>query len=462
MLCAHAACFAGDQSIEDRRFSRSDSCIAVPSTDRSSRAWKGGEAEQSEFVAATATKDARSRAQLFSGFSKHHPDSDYRDVALLMNLSAESEVGDWESVASDSRRLLRSQTVDNVALLIGAYSFLADALFHIRADDFSVYSKIAEVAWVVACGRNAVQQLRMHSSSKESESVASSAEFTFAVTQAQACLLGNDEAGAFRESDMALRMNPSDPRANYLSALAMLRSTSPNYDVGIFYLVRASTLSPGNDSLKKSTEDLYRAYHGSGRGFDKLWELAAANTRLSSNFRIEPKRAKDHNPAKGAVAVALAGLLGYAMAKDPQATVQTLAGLGQRGTDSSGGSTKVLLFGGEDHRTFLGCLNCPPGAQDSVYTLGGVHGSRATAESVWNKAGEFGSVSSQYSACNPYASDPPVIVEEDGTYLGRLTLNRYHSQIGTGTRYYGWLHDSVCNQGHARLFRVGSFWVVIR
>ena len=65
-------------------------------------------------------------------------------------------------------------------------------------------------------------------------------------------------------------------------------------------------------------------------------------------------------------------------------------------------------------------------------------------ESIWNKASQFGSTFSQYSACNPYASDPPVIVEEDGTYLGRLTLNRFHRQIGIGARYYDWLHDSVC------------------
>jgi hypothetical protein len=34
------------------------------------------------------------------------------------------------------------------------------------------------------------------------------------------------------------------------------------------------------------------------------------------------------------------------------------------------------------------------------------------------------------------------IVEEDGTYLGRLILNPYHSQIGVGARYNGWLR---CN-----------------
>lgn len=55
-------------------------------------------------------------------------------------------------------------------------------------------------------------------------------------------------------------------------------------------------------------------------------------------------------------------------------------------------------------------------------------------EGIWDKAG-FGSRGSPYSVCSVCASDPPVIVDEDGTYLGRLTLNRNHSQIGMGARF---------------------------
>lgn len=447
LICAPLATAnsAAGQVGQEARFSKADGCIAVTVRSNSSRLWKYGEPEHQDFARASATQEPKSRKQLFSDFLNHYSDSEYRDIALLLKINAEGDAADWDAVASDSRKLLRSSTLDDVALLVGAYSYLADALFHIRADDFSVYTKIVEVEWVVACGRNAVRQLRTRSSSKETESVASSAEFTFAVTQAQACLLGNDEAGAFRESDMALRMKPSDPRPNYLYALTMLRSQSPDYAVGIFYLARATSLGLGNDALKKTVEDVYKAYHGSGRGFDQVVQVASANSSPPLGFRIEPRHAKNHMGAKVAVGLALAGILGYAIAKDPQATVQTLAEMGGGGAETAGrSSAKVLLFGGEDHRTFLGCLNCPPGAEDSVYTPGGTHGSRGASESIWNKA-TFGSPASEYSACSPYASDPPVIVEADGTYLGRLTLNRYHGQIGIGTRYYAWLRDSVCN-----------------
>jgi hypothetical protein len=36
---------------------------------------------------------------------------------------------------------------------------------------------------------------------------------------------------------------------------------------------------------------------------------------------------------------------------------------------------KLMLFGGEGHKTYLGCLNCPKYASDSVFNEYGPHGS---------------------------------------------------------------------------------------
>ena len=69
------------------------------------------------------------------------------------------------------------------------------------------------------------------------------------MAEAQASLLGNDQASALRESNAALQMKSSDYRANYLFALAMLRSDFPDDPQrGIFYLARASSLSPTGSS----------------------------------------------------------------------------------------------------------------------------------------------------------------------------------------------------------------------
>jgi hypothetical protein len=103
-----------------------------------------------------------------------------------------------------------------------------------------------------------------------------------------------------------------------------------------------------------------------------------------------------------------------------------------------------MVFGGVDHKTYLGCLSCSEYATDSIMNSYGTHGSAYSIESIWNHYSEFGSAYSMYGACNPYASDPPVIVDQGGNYYGRLTVNQYHPERGTGTKYLDWLTNSVC------------------
>jgi hypothetical protein len=120
------------------------------------------------------------------------------------------------------------------------------------------------------------------------------------------------------------------------------------------------------------------------------------------------------------------------------------AGAGTQSTASSLASEKIMLFGGEGHRTYLGCLNCSTFDNDSVQNQFGDFGSKYSSTSIFNRFGDFGSRYSNFSACNPYASDPPVIVDGAGRYYGRLTLNKYHSEIGAGSSYLASL-AAICN-----------------
>jgi hypothetical protein len=96
---------------------------------------------------------------------------------------------------------------------------------------------------------------------------------------------------------------------------------------------------------------------------------------------------------------------------------------------SSGGGTRLvtlLLFGGDNHRAFLGCLTCGEYGVDSVFNEYGLHGSKYALESIWNEYGMYGSKYSAYSPWNPYASDPPIIVDPDGNAYGLLTVNKFN------------------------------------
>lgn len=105
---------------------------------------------------------------------------------------------------------------------------------------------------------------------------------------------------------------------------------------------------------------------------------------------------------------------------------------------------KLMLFGGASHDVYLGCLNCPDVAPDSVHNEIGQYGSDISAQSIFNDIGEYGSDISSESPCNDIASDPPVIVDQNGGFYGYLTLNDTHPKAVTDQNILAWLKYKVC------------------
>jgi len=105
----------------------------------------------------------------------------------------------------------------------------------------------------------------------------------------------------------------------------------------------------------------------------------------------------------------------------------------------------LLIFGGRDHKTFLGCL-CDEIEPDSVANSTGQFGPNGVGlESIWSKYGDYGSSYSDYSACNQFANHPPVVVSKDGRFYGYLTINRYKDKAITVEAVLDWLEKKVCN-----------------
>jgi hypothetical protein len=109
-------------------------------------------------------------------------------------------------------------------------------------------------------------------------------------------------------------------------------------------------------------------------------------------------------------------------------------------------SQRILVFGGKDHKTFLGCF-CGTGASDSIENDGGrfgKNGINALGETLWSRMGPFRSAFDDLSVCNRFASNPPVIVREDGTFLARLTRNKMVVGAVTDEAIVKWLDSEVC------------------
>jgi hypothetical protein len=85
----------------------------------------------------------------------------------------------------------------------------------------------------------------------------------------------------------------------------------------------------------------------------------------------------------------------------------------------------LLLFGGQDHKKFLGCLNCPSLSANSVWNQFGQYGSPFNGDSIWNQYGPWGSPYNNESPWNAYSTTPPVIVDNDGKFYGYFTANQF-------------------------------------
>jgi hypothetical protein len=89
---------------------------------------------------------------------------------------------------------------------------------------------------------------------------------------------------------------------------------------------------------------------------------------------------------------------------------------------------ELLLFGGDGHDIFLGCLDCGEFGSDSICNDFG-KGNEFDSNSIFNEFGTFGSEFSISSPWNEYSSDKsvPVLVDKKGNFYGYFTINVFRS-----------------------------------
>jgi len=101
----------------------------------------------------------------------------------------------------------------------------------------------------------------------------------------------------------------------------------------------------------------------------------------------------------------------------------------------------LLLFGGHDHKTFLGCLNCSQYDSSSVWNAYSQYGSPYNSDSIWNRCGTWGSPYNSDSPWNKFSTSAPVVVDNDGNFYGYFSANPYISQR-TRIAWLVWILDN--------------------
>jgi hypothetical protein len=112
---------------------------------------------------------------------------------------------------------------------------------------------------------------------------------------------------------------------------------------------------------------------------------------------------------------------------------------------------KLMLFGGSDHRKYLGCLTCEVTAYDSIFNAAGPYG---TCEPFSNNLycrgpfDDFGGSGpfQNLSACSDSASDPPVIVDKAGSYYGRFSIGGVFAHSEAVCEIFGrFANENACS-----------------
>lgn len=124
-------------------------------------------------------------------------------------------------------------------------------------------------------------------------------------------------------------------------------------------------------------------------------------------------------------------------------SIVLIAGLMTGFAEDARAQEALLIYGGENNRTFLGCLNCDKNTANSVQNEYSQYGNQYSNTSIFNKYGQYGSPYAQYSVCNEYTNTAPVIVDKNGKFYGRLSSNPYAPDEVQNASIRAWL-AGVC------------------
>lgn len=86
----------------------------------------------------------------------------------------------------------------------------------------------------------------------------------------------------------------------------------------------------------------------------------------------------------------------------------------------------LILFGGVNHKVFLGCLNCSDISSQSICNGFGNYGSPLNPNSIWDEFGTYGSEFNPFSPWNSFSDNAPIIVDGDGNSYGYFSMNESH------------------------------------
>ncbi len=254
----------------------------APTVPAAKKTWKHGDAEYKDFTAAAGAANPSQKAQLAAAFVQKYPDSDYKIQALQLQMSAQAGIaGQQGQAVQTAETLIKSGSADASALL-PAYTIIAflDPQL-VQLNDPDMAAKMATLTQAATCG----QQLLA------SAPAAQQAQYGPILTKALgfAQLNTKNYDAAIATLTQATQQNPKDPLPYYWIGFADVSKTTPDISSGLFYLAKASVLSPQTAAFKTYLTSVYTQYHGSADGLDDVITTATSNAAPPAGYKVMSK-----------------------------------------------------------------------------------------------------------------------------------------------------------------------------
>lgn len=139
-------------------------------------------------------------------------------------------------------------------------------------------------------------------------------------------------------------------------------------------------------------------------------------------------------------------LLEEKVAEEQQVLAQAQVNQGDEIKQHVAPPIQLMIFSQEYQPVYLGCITCSANAIDSVENPESTYSSKTGSESVYNHYSRYGSYHSDFSPCNPHATHPPIIIDNNSVKYGLLTLNTKLPHAINHPILLKWLRTQVCSR----------------
>lgn len=245
----------------------------------SARKWKGGQAEYQAFTAA-AQAPAGQKAQAFAEFVQKYPNSDYKVLALIQEMAAET--ANPAQAVQTAQTILKTPGADADAF-VRAYSIISYFMPQLlQPNDPQMQQKLDVLYQASYCGNQMLQAAQGLQPAAKAQS-----EYIYNRAAGFVALQDKNYPLAKQKLQQVVQFNSKDPLAYYWLGIAQLSAKPADFNGGIFSLARAADLAPQAQALTSYFQKVYDSYHGSDDGIQEVKTAASTNTQPPAGFKIQ-------------------------------------------------------------------------------------------------------------------------------------------------------------------------------